>query len=140
LDSSIDRMNGRTGEWSDDEDIKLKDAVQTHGDKNWAALISGRTQKLCARKWHHGLDANIDRANGRAGIWTEDEDIKLRGAVQMHGGKNWGAIASLVPGRTRSQCNQRWHDALDPSSTERQSIRADRQQSKTASNIFFTEI
>jgi hypothetical protein len=37
---------GRTGKWAEDEYIGLKDAVQTHGDKDWAAitaLVPGRT-------------------------------------------------------------------------------------------------
>jgi hypothetical protein len=33
----------------------------------------------------------------------------------MHGGKNCGAIAALVPGRARQQCYNRWRDSLDPS-------------------------
>jgi hypothetical protein len=49
------------------------------------------------------------------GKWTEDEDIKLKGVVQMHGFMNRGAIATLVPGRTIDQCRDRWHCALDPS-------------------------
>jgi hypothetical protein len=53
------------------------------------------------------VDASIDGTTGRTGTWTEDEDIKLKDAVQMHGGKNWIAIAALVPGRTKSQCNSR---------------------------------
>jgi hypothetical protein len=32
----------------------------------------------------------------------------------MHGGKNWCLISALVPGRTKIQCNNRWHDTLDP--------------------------
>jgi hypothetical protein len=32
------------------------------------------------------------------GTWSEDKDIKLKDAVQRHGGKDWGAIAALVPG------------------------------------------
>jgi hypothetical protein len=33
--------------------------------------------------------------------------IKLKAAVQIHGGKNWDAVAALVPGRTRKQCQNR---------------------------------
>jgi hypothetical protein len=35
------------GEWTAVEDGKLKDAVQTHGGKNWvaiSALVAGRTR------------------------------------------------------------------------------------------------
>jgi myb proto-oncogene protein len=47
LDPSIDRANGRTGKWAEDEDINVKDAVQAHGGKNLvaiAALVPGRTK------------------------------------------------------------------------------------------------
>jgi ribosome recycling factor len=118
LHPSIDRVNGRTGKWTEDEDSKLKDAVQTLGDKNWgtiAAQVHSRTKKQCWDRWKDALDPSVDRANARAGKWTEDEDIKLKEAVQMRGDKDWVAISVLVPGRTQKQCNSRWKDILDPS-------------------------
>jgi hypothetical protein len=118
LDLSIDRANERTGKWLEDEDIKLKDAVQLYDGKDLvsiAALVPGRTNIQCTNRWHHVLDSSIDRAIARTGKWAEDEDNKLKDAVQTHGGKNWGAITALVPGRTRKQCLRRWHDVLDPS-------------------------
>jgi hypothetical protein len=112
LDPNIDGASGRKGIWTADEVIKLKYAVQTHGGKNWgaiAALVPGRTRRQCWDRWQFVLDSNIEGARGRAGKWTADEVSKLKGAVQTHGGKNWGAIAALVPGRTRSQCTARWN-------------------------------
>jgi hypothetical protein len=117
---------GHTGTWAEDEDIKLKDAVQIYGGKNWdaiTALVPGRTQMQCSTRWHNDLDRSIDLAPGRSidlapgytGTWTEDEDSKLKDAAQTHGGKDWAAIAALVPGRTIMQCSNRWHYALDPS-------------------------
>jgi hypothetical protein len=114
----VDPKINRTGKWSEDEDIKLKDALQTHGSKNWVAitaLFPGRGKKDCQNRWHSFVDPSIDRTPGGSATWTEDEDEKLKDAVQTHGGKNWGAIAALVPGRTTSQCLTRWKDFLDPS-------------------------
>jgi hypothetical protein len=111
LDPSIVQANERTGKWAEDEDIKLKYAVLTHGDKDWgaiAALVPGRTKGQCKNRWHHVLDPSIDRATGRTGTWSEDEDIKLKDAVQTHGGKNWDAVAAMVPGRATRQCQSRW--------------------------------
>jgi hypothetical protein len=88
-----------------------------YGGKNWgaiAALVPGRTIAQCRNRWHNALDPMINRASGRAGKWTEDEDIKLNDAVQTHSGKNWIAITALVPGRTKIQCRNRWHDVLYP--------------------------
>jgi hypothetical protein len=118
LNPIIDRTNKHMGKWTDDEDIKLKDAVQTHVGKDWgsiAALVPGRTRHQCCQRWHDALNSSIDRASGRKGIWTKDEDSKLKDAVQMHGGKNWAATAALVLGRTKNQCSKRWHDFLDSS-------------------------
>jgi hypothetical protein len=110
LDTRIDRANKRTGTWTEDEDSKLEDAVKTHGGKNWVvitALVPGRTRNQCYSRWHNVLDPNINRATGIKGAWTENEDSKLKDAVQRHGGKNWAAISALVPGRTQKQCNNR---------------------------------
>jgi hypothetical protein len=118
LHPSIDRANRRTGTWAEDEDSKLKDAVQTHGGKDWtaiAALVPGRTRKQCHHRWKEFLDPSIGQASGRTGKWTAVEDSTLKDAVQTHGGKNWGAIAALVPGRTTNQCRSRWKSVLDPS-------------------------
>jgi myb proto-oncogene protein len=118
LDPSIDRTNERTGKWTAVEDSKLKDAVQAHGENNWpevAALVPGRMRIQCYNRWRDALDPSIVRAIGHTGKWTADQDIKLKDAVLTHGGKNWGAIAALNPGRTKKLCNTRWHDNLDPS-------------------------
>jgi hypothetical protein len=112
LDPNIDRTPpGRTGKWKEDEDNKLKDAVQMHGSKKWgdvAALVPGRTRKQCCNRWKEFLDPNVDRAKGRTGKWAEDEDSKLKDAVQRHGGQDWDATTALVPGRTKHQCQSRW--------------------------------
>jgi hypothetical protein len=118
LDPCIDRANERMGKWAEDEDSKLKDAVQTHGAKNWneiALLVPGRTKQQCNDRWYRFLDPSIDRANGRTGKWAEDEDRKLKDAVQTHGSNDWDEITALVPGRTKVQCKYRWKATLDPS-------------------------
>jgi hypothetical protein len=113
LNRSIDRASKRTGKWPVEEYIKLKGAVQTYGGKNWdaiAALVPGRGRYQCYSRWRRVLNRSIDRTSERTGKWPAEEDIKLKDAVQTHGGKNWDAIAALVPGRVASQCWHRWHD------------------------------
>jgi hypothetical protein len=99
---SMTGSNARTRKWTADEDSKLKDAVQTNGGKHWAAtaaLVPGRTRTQCRDRWKDVFDYSIDRRNERSGKWSEDEDSKLKDSVQLHGGKDFSAIASLVPGR-----------------------------------------
>jgi hypothetical protein len=89
LSPSIDRTNGLTGKWAEDEVSKLKDAVQAHGGKNWGAiatLMPGRTVSQCHNRWFRFLDPNIDREYKRTGKW----------AVHTHGANNWKEIAVLV--------------------------------------------
>jgi hypothetical protein len=118
LDPSIDRADVRKGTWTEDEDNKLKNAVQMHGCKDWvaiSALVPGRTKRQCCNRWENALNPSIALTAGRKGKWTVDEDKKLKDAVTMHGGKKWDAIATLVPGRAKKQCRDRWHDHLNPS-------------------------
>jgi hypothetical protein len=46
--------------------------------------------------------------------WKPEEDAKLIEAVNKQGGRNWIAIAALVPGRTDMQCRTRWAETLEP--------------------------
>jgi hypothetical protein len=121
LSLSIDATTARTGKWTIDEDKRLKDGVREHGAKHWKAialLVPGRTDQQCTKRWHETLKPTFDPAMARTGKWIADEDTKLREVVGAHGGKNWEAIASLVPGRTKLQCRNRWREAsvrnIDP--------------------------
>jgi hypothetical protein len=115
--------------WTSEEDAELTSAVTNTSKKKYgkeyktdwpavAALVPGRKRKQCSNRWNNVLKPNIDKANGRRGKWAADEDKKLKGAVQMHGGKNWGAISALVPGRSEKQCCSRWKRVLGRSSKQ----------------------
>jgi hypothetical protein len=110
------------GEWTTNEDITLKDAVEKHNGKDWAAIsafVPGRTKQQCLNRWHgkscsktdestapmhSALDSNRDEATARVGRLTKEEDSTLKDAVEKHNGENWAAISALVPGRTKKQC------------------------------------
>ncbi|CAO3685391.1 unnamed protein product [Rhizopus microsporus] len=56
--------------------------------------------------------------------WTEEEDDKLRKAVQKYGPSNWEACARDLEGRTNIQCRNRWIRYLEnkePKTDARQS-------------------
>jgi hypothetical protein len=98
---TLDPSNRRKGKWKPKEDGKLAEAVRKHG-KDWvavAAMVPGRTNNQCAHRWNLSLDPS----KGKKGKWTPEEDTKLTEAVETHG-KDWVAVASMVPGRTSKQC------------------------------------
>jgi hypothetical protein len=112
-----------TRHWTSEEDAKLTSAFANTSKIKWgkeykinwdavAALVPSRTKKQCRKRWREALDPNIDPTTARASKWTAVEDGKLKDAVHTHGGKDWAAIAAWVPGRTKRQCRQRWHDGL----------------------------
>jgi hypothetical protein len=101
----------RRGKWTGEEDAKLTAAVKKHGCSCWitvAALVPGRTNQGCHRRWLQSLDPDINR-----GKWTEEEDAMLTHAVKEQGSISWGAVSALVPSRTNDQCRLRWPH-LDP--------------------------
>jgi hypothetical protein len=121
LQSKSDETTKHMGKWTTYEDSTLKDAVEKHNGKNWeaiSALIPGRTKIPCKNSWHNALQSKSDETTKRMGKCTTDEDSTLKDAVQKHNGKNWEVIAALVPGRSKRQCQNRWHDALHSTSHE----------------------
>jgi hypothetical protein len=48
------------------------------------------------------------------GMWTKDEDEKLKHLVNQIGPKNWSSISKHFPGRIGKQCRERWHNHLNP--------------------------
>jgi myb proto-oncogene protein len=112
--NNLDPTNGKkTGKWTPEEDAKLRKAVKKHGKDGWVAvamLVPARTNEQCRQRWSDVLDP----ANGKnLGKWSSEEDTKLTEAVKKHG-KDWVAVAAMVPGRTNYQCRERWVNRLDP--------------------------
>lgn len=46
--------------------------------------------------------------------WSHEEDTQLISLIEIHGTKNWSAIAQLLPNRIGKQCRERWYNHLDP--------------------------
>jgi 3-keto-L-gulonate-6-phosphate decarboxylase len=109
---NLNPVAGKTaGRWKPEEDAKLIEAMKKHGN-NWvavAAMIPGRTDQQCRQRWVQSLNPSNGKKKGQ---WKPEEDTKLIEAVTKHG-KNWVAIATLAPGRTNLQCQNRWTRGLD---------------------------
>lgn len=61
-------------------------------------------------RWKKSLHPSIKRKRS----WSSEEDKRLKVAVTLFGTKNWRKIAQFVPGRTGTQCLERWGNSLDP--------------------------
>jgi hypothetical protein len=62
----------------------------------------------CLQRWQKVLKPGLVK-----GSWSDKEDQLLRSIV-ARGPKNWGKVASCIPGRTSKQCRERWSQHLDP--------------------------
>ncbi|CAH0490498.1 unnamed protein product [Peronospora farinosa] len=98
--------------WTPTEDEKLRDAVGRHGERNWKSIaeeVPGRNHTQCLQRWTKVLAPGLVK-----GHWRPDEDELLKELV-AEGRKNWGQVATRIPGRTSKQCRERWYNHLDPS-------------------------
>ena len=117
--------------WESWEDDALRNAVETHGEKQWKSIaehVPGRNHVQCLQRWKKVLKPGLKK-----GHWTEEEDQLLRQLVfqareeaaqqctdgQAPGAthtwlKNWGVVAAKISGRTAKQCRERWCNHLDP--------------------------
>ncbi|CAD8158198.1 unnamed protein product [Paramecium pentaurelia] len=50
----------------------------------------------------------IDSESGSNSTWNNEEDLKLKDLINIHG-VQWNKVAEIIPGKTESQCIQRWH-------------------------------
>jgi hypothetical protein len=94
LDPSIVQVTGHTGRWTEDEDSELKDTLQTHGAKDWAAtaaLVPGRGEVSAGTdgvmSWIPASTRRIDVRDSLTKHIDKKGDSKVRNAVQPHGGK-----------------------------------------------------
>ncbi|XP_071903435.1 uncharacterized protein [Coffea arabica] len=102
---SLHPARQRVGKWTPEEDKRLKVAVMLFGPKTWkkiARFVPGRTQVQCRERWVNCLDPSLNRND-----WTQEEDSKLKAAIEEHG-YCWSKVAACVPPRTDSQCRRRW--------------------------------
>ncbi|XP_010506400.1 PREDICTED: snRNA-activating protein complex subunit 4-like isoform X2 [Camelina sativa] len=98
-------------EWTAEEDDQLRGAVELFGDKDWqsvANVLKGRTGPQCSNRWKKSLRPT------RKGRWSLEEDKRVKVAVTLFGSQNWHKISQFVPGRTATQCRERWVNCLEP--------------------------
>ncbi|KAJ8518367.1 hypothetical protein ONZ45_g4556 [Pleurotus djamor] len=94
----------RKGGWSDEEDDRLRLAVEVYGNV-WldvASVMHGRINEQCRDRWVSKLDPALNKT-----AWTEEEDAALMEAYNELG-KKWSDISKRLKNkRTDIQCRRR---------------------------------
>uniref|UniRef100_A0A8R1TVW9 snRNA-activating protein complex subunit 4 n=1 Tax=Onchocerca volvulus TaxID=6282 RepID=A0A8R1TVW9_ONCVO len=102
--------------WTKEEDAQLmtlSHCMQVNGKMNWekiAHYMEERSRQQCTIRYRRALDTDI-----KFGRWDASEDVLLTCSVSRFGTKDWIKVASCVPGRSDSQCRDRWVNVLDKS-------------------------
>ena len=91
--------------FTEEEDIRLKELVQEHGENSWiqiASLMPGRNSRQCRERWLNYLTPKLNTKT-----WTPEEDSLLL-EKQKEFGTSWVRISKFFEGRTDQMCKNRF--------------------------------
>lgn len=108
---NVDKRTIKLDPWSPEEEQKLADLALKYDEHDWCSIAeelkTQRTPFECLR--HYQQHVNTKLINNKE--WTAEEDELLKSAVEQYGKGQWQAVASCIPGRTKTQCMGRWKKA-----------------------------
>eukprot|EP00505_MAST-04D_sp_SCG-Rhode-Island_P000669 Stramenopile-MAST_4_protein_669 len=97
--------------WTEEEDTVIRDGVEKQlGWSEISAKLMTRSSTQCSQRWRKVLDPNVKRFV----LWTPEEDAILTKLHQENEGMSNKKMANFLPGRTPTQCHNRWVEVLDP--------------------------
>lgn len=89
-----------------EEDDKLRELVQKHGDTNWkliSSLMPNRSVRQCRERWNNNLCSKVIKDK-----WSSQEDELLKIKFYEFGPK-WKLLEKFFPGRTSYNIRNRWN-------------------------------
>jgi len=120
--SDVNRVSSTPRHWTEDEDQRLREAVDVYGEKHWKKIaehVQGRNHTQCLQRWSKVLSPGLKK-----GQWSTEEDQLLLSLATrevescLRAGKqpkvHWGYVKRSIPGRTAKQCRERWVNNLNP--------------------------
>lgn len=105
---NVDSPSINNAEWTPDEDNRLLDLVGKYSEHEWShvaeELGTNRTPIACLRHYQQTLNMKLlDNSE-----WSSEEDLLLKQAVDTCGKGKWQKVSTFVPGRSSTQCMNRW--------------------------------
>ena len=101
-------MRGRGAKWTDEELIKLEEAVEIFGTKDWKRVseyIGTRNYISWRHQWIY-----VILPKKTVTPWTAEEDLKLKEWVALKGEWSFKSAMKIIPGKTVHDIEKRWRE------------------------------